>query len=162
MKSLKWILPMVIIAVMLGGCPYKSDIPMDATGKKINPAIIGVWEPRANSNGDKYTITKDNETTYKIVKTSKNSTNPNIYKAYIVDLDGDQFLNVQEQGEMADKGYFFYKITLNSAADKVTLSSVTENITEKFSTGEEMKAFFKKYKGLSFFYDKTVEEYLKD
>jgi len=161
MNKLKWILPLVTIALMLGGCPYKSDVPMADTGKKINAALLGTWEPR-NANGDKFTITKDNETTFKITKTSKNAKDPTIYEAYIVELDGDQFLNIQEQGEMADKGYYIYKVQANDAGTKASLYPVTDNITEKFATGEEMKAFFKKYKSLSFFYDKTTEEYIKD
>jgi hypothetical protein len=162
MNNLKWILPMVVLMFVLGGCPYKSDIPMDTTGRKVNPAMVGTWEPRSNSGGDKYVITKDNDFTYKIVKTTKNSTAPNIYKAYIVDLDGDAFLHVQDQGEMADKAFYIYKVSLNPGGDRATLYPVTDNITEKFATGEEMKAFIKKYKSLSFFYDKTTEEYIKD
>ncbi|CAK9252050.1 unnamed protein product [Sphagnum jensenii] len=135
---------------------------MDTTGQKINSALLGIWEPRNNSNAEKYAISKDNETTYKIVKTSKSAKDPNIYRAYIVELDGDAFLNIQEQGEMADKGFYFYKVTLNAGNDRVTLSPVTGNIKETFTTGQEMKDFFKKYKGLSFFYDKEAQEYIKD
>ena len=161
MKRLKYILPIIIIAVMLGGCPYKSDIPLDTTGKKINPAFLGTWEPKSSEN-EKYKVTKSNDFTYRIVKTSKSSKDSSVYLGYVVDVDGDAFLNLQEQGEMADKGYYFYKVSVNESGSKVTLSSVTENITEKFTTGADMKAFFKKYKGLSFFYDKTQDVYIKD
>jgi hypothetical protein len=161
MRKLKWILPLLILTVMLGGCPYGSDIPMDKTGKKIDAALLGTWEPKSSST-DKYKITKDNDFTYKIVKTSKDAKEPTIYKGYLVDLDGDTFLNIWEENGSADKTYYFYKLELNSSASKATLSSVTENITEKFSTGEEMKAFFKKYKGLSFFYEKSQDVFIKD
>ena len=162
MNRLKWLMPMVVLMFVLGGCPYKSDIPLDTKGKAINPALVGVWEPRSNSSGDKLKVTKDNEFTYKIEKTSKNSTTPTIYKAHIVDVDGEPFLNLQDQGEMSDKGYYIYKLELGANSGKATLHPVTDNITEKFKTGEEFKAFIRKYKGLSFFYDKTDEEYLKD
>ena len=162
LSRLKWILPLVAIMFVLGGCPYKSDIPLDNTGKKINPALLGVWEPRSNSSNEKFTITKDNETTYKITKTSKSSTTPTVYKGFIVDIDGVPFLNLQDQGEMSDKGYYIYKVDLAANGSKATLIALTENITEKFTTGEEFRAFVKKYKGLSFFFDKTTEEYLKD
>jgi len=161
MNRIKWILPMLIIAVMLGGCPYKSDIPLDATGKKINPALLGVWEPKSSSD-EKYTVTKANETTYSISKTSKNSKEPTVYKGFAVDVDGTTFLNLQQQGEMADKGYYIYKMETNAAATKLTLQGMTENVTETFKTAEEFKAFVKKYKGLSFFYDKTEDVYNKD
>jgi hypothetical protein len=161
LNKLKWILPLVTLAVMLGGCPYGSSVPMDATGKKINPALLGKWEPKSSSS-DRYQITKDNDFTYKITKTSKDAKEPTIYKGYLVELDGDQFLNLWEENGSSDKTYYMYKVELNSSASKVTLSSVTENITEKFATGDEMKAFFKKYKGLSFFYDKSQDEFIKD
>jgi hypothetical protein len=152
---------MLIIAVVLGGCPYKSDIPVDAVGKKINPALLGVWEPKS-SGDEKYTIAKENETTYKITKTSKNSKEPTVYKGHIVDVDGTSYLNLQQQGEMADKGYYIYKVEVNAGGNKVTLQGLTENITETFKTGDEFKAFIKKYKGLSFFYDKQEDVYNKD
>ncbi len=146
---------------MLGGCPYGSQIPLDTTGKKINPVLLGTWEPKSSSD-DQYKITKEDEFTYKIVKTSKNAKEPAVYKAYLSDLDGDTFLNLWEENGSSEKTYYFYKLELNSSNTKATLSSVTENITEKFTTGEEMKAFFKKYKGLSFFYEKTQDVFIKD
>lgn len=152
---------MLIIAVVLGGCPYKSDIPLEPTGKKVNPAILGVWEPKASTD-EKYTITKEDETNYKITKTSKNAKEPTIYKGFLVDLDGTTFLNLQQQGEMAEKGYYIYKVTLNAGGNKVTLQGMTENVTETFKTSEEFKAFVKKYKGLSFFWEKQEDVYNKD
>jgi len=161
MKTIKWILPLLVLTVMLGGCPYGSEIPLDTTGKKINPALLGDWEPKSSSSA-KYKITKDNDFTYKIVKSSADSKEPTVYKAYLTDLDGETFLNLWEVNESSNKTYYFYKLELNSSNSKATLSSVTENIKEKFSTGEEMKAFFKKYKNLSFFYEKTQDVFIKD
>ncbi len=161
MKKLQWILPLFILTVMLAGCPYGSSIPLDTTGKKINNELLGTWEPKSSST-DKYVITKDNDFTYKITKTSKDSKEPSVYKAYLTDLDGETFLNLWEENGSTDKTYYLYKLELNGSGTKVTLSGVTENITEKFSTGEEMKAFFKKYKGLSFFYEKTQDVFIKD
>jgi hypothetical protein len=161
MNKLKWILPLLVLTVMLGGCPYGSEIPLDTTGKKINPALLGTWEPKTSSD-DKYKITKEDDFTYKIVKTSKNSKEPSTYKGYLTDLDGDTFLNLWEENGSSEKTYYFYKLELNSSSTKATLSSVTENITEKFTTGEEMRAFFKKYKNLSFFFDKNQDVFIKD
>ena len=152
---------MLILTVMLGGCPYNSEIPMDKTGKKIDRALLGTWEPKSSST-DKYIITADNDFTYKIVKNSKDTKEPTIYKGYLVDLDGDTFLNIWEETGTTEKSYYFYKMELNASATKVTLSSVTENITEKFNTGAEMRAFFKKYKDLSFFYEKSQDVFIKD
>ena len=161
MKKLHWILPLFVLTVMLAGCPYGSTIPLDTTGKKINSALIGTWEPKSSSS-DKYEITKDNDFTYKITKTSKDSKEPSIYKAYLTDLDGDTFLNLWEENGSSEKTYYLYKLELSSSSSKATLSGVTENITEKFTTSEEMKTFFKKYKNLSFFYEKSQDVFIKD
>jgi hypothetical protein len=153
---------MFAIAIMLGGCPYKSDVPLADKGKNINAALIGVWEPKSGGSDEKYTVTKDNDYTYQIVKTSKNAKEPTTYKAYAVDVDNETFLNLWQEGEMADKGYYIYKMEVNAGGNKLTLTSMTENVTEKFKTGDELKAFIKKYKGLSFFYDKTQDIFIKD
>ena len=79
---------MFAMAVMLGGCPYKSEIPLADKGKNINTALIGTWEPKSSTD-EKYAVTKENEYTYKIVKTSKNSKEPTVYKAYAVDIEGE-------------------------------------------------------------------------
>lgn len=160
MKRFTWLLALPVL-LMLAGCPYKSDFALDTKGKKINPALLGKWEPKSGFK-DVFTVTQKGDFNYRIVKMSEGGKDSSVYTAYITDLDGEQFLNLQQEGEMADKSFYFYKVELNSSGSKVTLSLVTENITEKFANAEEMRAFFKKYKGLSFFYDKTQEVYIKD
>jgi len=161
MTKIKWMLPVLVMLLMLAGCPYKSDFALDTKGKKVNPALLGKWEPKSGFK-ESYNVTQTSDFTYRIVKLHEDKKDSSVYSAYLVDVDGDQFLNLQQQGEMADKGFYFYKVELNTSGSKVTLWPVTENITEKFATAEEMRAFFKKYKGLSFFYDKTQEVYIKD
>jgi hypothetical protein len=158
---MKWMLPVLVMLLMLAGCPYKSDFALDTKGKKVNPALLGKWEPKSGFK-ESYNVTQTSDFTYRIVKMHEDKKDSSVYSAYLVDLDGDQFLNLQQQGEMADKGFYFYKVELNTSGSKVTLWPVTENISEKFATAEEMRAFFKKYKGLSFFYDKQQEVYIKD
>ena len=160
MKKFTWLLALPLL-LMLAGCPYKSDFALDTKGKKVNPALLGKWEPKSGFK-ESFNVTQTSDYTYRIVKLHEDKKDSSVYSAYIVDVDGDQFLNLQQQGEMADKGFYFYKVELNTSGSKVTLSPVTENISEKFATAEEMRAFFKKYKGLSFFYDKQQEVYIKD
>ena len=160
MNRLKWLLVMPVI-VMLAGCPYKSDIALDKTGKKLNAALLGKWEPKSNSN-ESFRVYKENDFTYRIVKYTKSSKDSTIYNGYMVDLDGDSFFNLWDASPTGDKGYYIYKVILSTSAAKVTLSPVTDNITEKFTTANEMKAFFIKYKSLSFFYDKIDEVYIKE
>ena len=161
MNKLKWILPLFALAIMLGGCPYQSENALDKPSIKVNPILLGAWEPKSSSD-DKYTVTKDDEFTYKIEKKGKEAKDVTHYKAFLSKVDDSNFLNLWEDNGTTPITYYFYKVELNSANSKVTLSPVTENITEKFATGDEMKAFFKKYKNISFFYGKDAEVLIKD
>lgn len=159
MKKLKWILPLLAIAVFLGGCPYGSDVPIDQPSVKINEQLLGNWESKSSSE-DTYTITKKDANTYKIEKKSKSSSNPTIYYAFPSTVGSDTYLNLYE--ENADpKEYYLYKMTVNSSATKITLAEMTENVDEKFTSSSELKAFIEKYKGLSFFFSKDELVYIK-
>lgn len=159
MKNLKWILPLVALAVFLGGCPYGSDVPIDQPSSKINDQVLGKWEAKSSSD-ETYNITKKDANTYKIEKKGSSSSTPTVYYAFASTVGTDTYLNLYE--ESADpKVYYLYKLTLNSSATKITLSEVTENIDEKFKTSAELKAFIEKYKGLSFFFSKDETVLIK-
>lgn len=55
--------------------------------------------------------------------------------------------------------YYLYRIDMGNG--EFTLFELTDNIDEKFNTSAELKAFVKKNMGLSFFYNKDEERYLK-
>lgn len=154
MNKLKWIFPLIVICILLTGCPYVSDIPLDKPTSKINTALLGNWKG-ADSSDERYAVTRFDDYTYAIVKTGKNWNEAKNFRAYVCYLDGDNFINVWENSK-TDISYYIYKIEINKTNNKITLAPVTENITEKFKNQEEMKTFFKKYKGLSFFYEKDV------
>jgi hypothetical protein len=160
MNKLKWILPLFVLTIMLSGCPYASETPIDKAAVKVNPAFLGKWEPKTTSD-EYYLVTKTDEFTYQIEKKGKDVKDKTIYTAYASDVDGTTFLNLKDM-QNNDKKFYFYKVELNGSGSKVVLSPVTENITETFATSEELKAFFKKYKSLSFFYSKDVDTYIKD
>jgi hypothetical protein len=160
MKNLKWILPLFILTIMLTGCPYGSELPIDKPSVKINTALLGKWEPKSSSD-EFYKVAKMDEFNYKIEKGGKDVKDKTIYTAHLSDVDGTTFLNIQGD-PTSDKKYYFYKVELNSSGSKVVLTPVTENITETFTTSEELKAFIKKYKSLSFFFGKDADTYIKD
>jgi hypothetical protein len=163
MNKIKWIAPLFVLTVMLSSCPYTSKVTIDSPAVKLNPALLGKWEPKSSSD-DRYVITKDkdDEFTYKIEKKSKDQKEPTVYKAFISIVDGDSFINIWEDNSSTEKSYYFYKLELNANKDRITLTPITENITETFAKPEDLKAFIKKYKSLSFFFDKNQDVYLKD
>ncbi len=161
MNKLKWILPLFVLTIMLSGCPYGCELPIDKPSVKINPALLGKWEPKSSSD-EAYTVTQMDEFNYQIVKTGKDVKDKTVYNAYLSEIEGTVFLNLRDAGDNSDKKYYFYKVELNGSGSKVVLSPVTENITETFTSSEELKAFFKKYKSLSFFFSKDHDTYIKD
>ncbi len=158
MKQLKWILPLAFLAILLGGCPYSSDVPIDSPSVKVDERLLGKWEPKTSES--EYTVTKSDDYTFHISKKSKKSDDNTTYTAYLSNVGGDQFLNLREDGQ-SSKSYFFYKLKLSPTGMKATLIPVTENIDEKFETSAELKAFIEKNKNLSFFFDKTEDDYIK-
>jgi hypothetical protein len=161
MNNLKWMVPLIVLCIALAGCPYSSKVSIDNPSVKINNALLGTWEPKTSSE-DRYMVSRADEYNYRIVKKAIGAKDSIIYKAFLSSIETDIFLNIWEDNGSSDRSYFFYKIDINPSGSKVTLSPVTENISEKFETSDQMKAFFKKYKSLSFFFGKDTEVFIKD
>lgn len=150
MNKLKASLVLFTLAIMLGGCPYESKVPIDKPAIKINTALLGYWDDAREK--ERYTVNQIDDFTYKIDQ-RKDSGEVKIYNAYLSSVGKDLFLNIYNPAETAPK-FMFYKIAIAEGAKAVTLSSVTENIDEMFERPEDLKAFFEKNKSLSFFYEK--------
>ncbi|MEI7471013.1 MAG: hypothetical protein WCJ85_02075 [Chitinophagaceae bacterium] len=148
------------MALVFTGCPYSAEFGIDANPtSKINTQILGNHESKESSDYS-YTISKQDDYLYKFEKKSSSSSSIESYNAYLSNIDGVQFLNVYEVGS-SKNSYFFYKLTISSGGDTLTLASVTENITEQFKSSEEMKKFFLKYMYLSFFFEKEEDVYVR-
>ena len=158
-KRIKWILPLLCLAIMLGGCPYGSDVPIDNATVKIDPKLLGKWETKSSSE-KYYVVTKKDDYHYAIEKKDAKGGDSDFYVAHFNILGSDRFLNIKEAADDA-KTYYFYKLELSSTGVKATLIPVTENIDETFTTLAELKAYFEKYRTLSFFFDKTEDVYIK-
>lgn len=156
-KKLQFIIPLFVLAIMLGGCPYSSKVAIDAPSIKVTDALLGSWEPK--DGDDKITVSKKDANTYAITKKSS-SGNETKYEAFMSKIGEDQFLNIYETADEA-KTYYFYKVILGKENTKLTLVPVTENIDEEFKSSAELKAFFEKYKSLSFFFGKEENVYYR-
>ena len=147
------------ICLLLTACPYGSDVPIDEPTVKIDEKLIGKWEPKSSSDNF-YVVSKKDDVTYKLEKKSKKSADVTVYTGFLSVVDGVRFMNVSED-DGSTKKYYLYKVEISASGAKTTLIPLTDNISEKFSSSAELKAYIKKYMALSFFYDKDQDEYFR-
>lgn len=148
---------MLCLSVVLGGCPYSSEIPLDNPSVKVDPSLLGNWESPASSESY-YEVSRLDDYRYRIQKKYRGRTDDDGWHvAFITNIGSDKFLNLMEDNE-----YYFYKVILDNSGTQLKLAPVTEYIDEEFTSSEEMKRFFEKYKDLSFFYDNSEDVYVKE
>lgn len=159
MKTVNFAVLAGALSLVLMGCPYESKMPLDTADKsKPDKALVGKWEEKDSDDyiwkcemdGNQYRIEK------KSLEDSESE--PTIYIGWLTDIGGKPFLNVYEQDYSSDRTYYFYAMEKKGEGDRLKFKAVTDNITEEFATGEEMKAFFKKHMETSFFYNKDDEK----
>ncbi|MCD6069337.1 MAG: hypothetical protein K0S33_4163 [Bacteroidetes bacterium] len=152
---------LITLMLVLTACPYSSENPMDAKPSvKLDDKLLGQWESKSSTDY-LYTVSKADDNTYKIEKKSNSSGDVTTYKGFLSTIDATRFMNIYEETSSETKTYYFYKVDISTSGGKITFSPVTENITEKFTNSEELKAFFKKHMGLSFFFDKDPDVYIR-
>jgi hypothetical protein len=149
--------------LILSACPYQSAVPIDVPNKKVNKNLLGKWikdSEKDQPNPEYYVIKPFDELKYNIVKfeyqTSDSSYSETKYITHLSYIDDYVFMNMQKDGE-GD----FYLYRLDMSSDEFTLYEVTDNIDEKFTSSDELKAFVARYMKLSFFYNKDEVKYTR-
>jgi len=145
------------------GCPYSSKVTFeDQPTEKVNEAYFGNYEKKGSTTYT-YELLKETSKTYLIKEKSNTGTSVYYYIGYIIKIDETDFLITYEkpkEGKEISK-YYFYKFEGSKSGSMFTLSEVTENIKEQFNDPKELRNYFKKYKDISFFYDKTETKYYR-
>ena len=162
MKKSSYALFSLALALLLMGCPYHADVPIDsATSTPIDTKLLGKWQTRS-SDETTYIVTKLDDNTYSILEKEKKpaeGSEPKKYNAFLSSVGGTKFLNLFETGTDS-KSYYFYKIEMNDETGGFSLYPVTDYITETFTASEDLKKFVQTNMGLSFFYA-AKDEYIK-
>lgn len=152
---------LITLMLVLTACPYSSENAIDPKpAVKIDDKLLGQWESKSSSDYV-YTVTKSDDYTYKIDKKSNSSGDVTTYFGFLSTIDGTRFMNIYEEKSSDPKTYYFYKVEVSPSGGKITFNPVTENITEKFASSDEIKAFFKKNMNISFFFDKDADVYIR-
>ena len=163
MKSVKLAVLFGVLSLIFMGCPYESPYPVDNVSNAIiDKTLKGSWEDRSDDKHEyKYIITLDGNM-YNISKRGSDTTN---YVGFISKVGDGKYLNLYEVSKYDDAEtvhkYYIYKLKMMDG--RCQIKGLTDNITEEFSSSQELRDFIIKYQGLSFFFDKDEsKEFLKD
>ncbi len=162
LKKLSGLL-LVVLMLVLTGCPYKSSVPIGPTEEKVEEVLLGKWikaKDVSQENPEYFEIKKFANMEYEIDKWTYNSYDSAYsmerYISHTTTIDENIFLNMQKDGA---GNFYLYKIEFS--AKDLKLFEITENIDESFNTSNELKAFVQANMNLSFFYSKDEVRYVK-
>lgn len=163
MKKICSVLCLLTSFFIFSGCPYDSEVPIDAPSLSINTALLGTWEAR-NNQDESFKISKHDEFSFNIVKTSKKSNEKKEaekYRAHLSTINNVTFLNLSDDNpDVLTPKYYLYKLVITNPGI-VTLSEITENIDERFKTSDELKKFIAANMKNSYFYSKDEASYIR-
>jgi len=136
--------------VLLWGCPYRSDVPLDSPSAS-DPRLLGQWREETSPTTAVYTVAAEGATGYRITVKSEENT---VYKAFLTPLGDKTYVNLQEGSNLGS--YSLFRLEIADDGASFTLDPVTENITEQFKDSAALRAFVAKYQDLSFFFEKPT------
>ncbi len=155
----------IAFVILLAGCPYSSNVPIDEGTVKVPAGLEGEWISPGdveNENPTYYVIFKDDKfhaTAKKMeYSTSDSAYNSTTYKLTFSDVGGDVYMNAQEDGQAS---YYLYKFGFDETKKEITCNEVSDYIKETFSTSDELKQFVMKNKANSYFFTNTTDNYVR-
>ena len=159
----------VIIVLLIAGCPYSSSVPIDEGTVKVPLELPGQWISESDKLSDEpvenptyYVITKDDKfhaTAKKMEYSSSDSSySETVYHLTFSDVNGTVFMNaLEEEGDT----YSLYKFSFDENSLVINTSEVTDYIKETFSSSKELKEFISKNMSNSYFFTNTNETYVR-
>ncbi len=156
---------LVAIVVLLAGCPFSSNVPIDEGTVKISPELVGEWispADKESANPTYFVITKDDKfhaTARKMEYSSSDSSySETIYHLTFSDVNGETFMNAMEEEGTT---YSLFKFKFDEKTGEASTSEVTDYIKETFSTSAELKDFIARNKSNSYFFTNTNDTYVR-
>ena len=144
---------LLLLLVATTGCPYEADVPLDDPSVPIPIQLPGTWV-NADDSMERVIITAADAYRFNISYYS-DTTGAERFSAHLSLLRQTWFLNLKPLGSVRGlRGpYAFYRFDLSPNGNRITLTPVTENITERFNASRQLRRFFLKHMHNSFFYD---------
>jgi len=156
---------LMAIVVLLAGCPFSSNVPIDEGTVKVSSNLVGEWmspDDKESENPTYFIVTKDDKfhaTAKKMEYSSSDSSySETVYHLTFSDVNGETFMNAMEEEGTT---YNLYKFRFDENAGEIYTSEVTDYIKETFSSSAELKDFIAKNKSNSYFFTNTNENYVR-
>ncbi|MFM1876211.1 MAG: hypothetical protein RL266_1948 [Bacteroidota bacterium] len=154
---------LLLMAIVLWGCPYKSSVPLSEATENVNKQMLGRWVPQGmedKENPEYYLIEQRDTLHYDVAHylysdEGKEYSVKN-YVGHTTRLENILFMNLQESGT---KEYLIYRLDLSDGT--MTKYEVTNNIDEQFNDSQKLREFVQKYMRLSFFYNADEVELVR-
>lgn len=158
-------LGLLVIVVLLSGCPYSSSVPIDEGTVIISSDLVGDWMSISGTESENptyFSITKDDKTHATAKKMEFSSTDSSysetLYHLTFSDVNGETFMNALEDGTST---FNLLKFQFDAKAGEINTSEVTDYIKETFTSSAELKDFIAKNKSNSYFFTNTTETYVR-
>ncbi len=163
MRKLIYTSGLLCMLFLLTACPYSAEFALNEPNETVKKEYLGIWvQVQDSKNPSYYVITRLTDKTYKFEEheydESEKEYNVRAFAGHFTKMGAVNFLNLKE--DQVEK-YSFFKLELSSDKRQMVIYEVTDNIDEKFSNADELKAFFEKHKDLSFFYNRDEKRYYK-
>lgn len=158
MKTCRTAILLFTVAIVLWGCPYKSDVGIDAGPSiKIDKALLGVWhKPGYPADSTELLFTKATAQQYKLtaVIKSDDAYETHFYNAWFSPLGKWQLITLYDT---ESKKYSFGEVNITDK--ELSLQLLSEDISsEQFATVPAMRKFMEEvYTGNKMQYDKDVD-----
>ncbi len=148
MKKIINIFSVLLLFIILCGCPYESPYPIDKPKLKTPPTLLGTW--RTSDKKVEYVLTKVDDYNFSVAISEDGASKEN-YKGYLSSINNVTFVNLNKEGTTT---FLLFKIEFKD--DKtLSFSPITEYIREKFNSSYELKAFVAANMNNSYFYGET-------
>lgn len=146
----------ILMAILLTGCPYKAKFPIDGPAISIDKSLLGKWKT-SKSTKDYWEIKQGSNTKmYKILdwkwsRSKKKYDKPKKYTAHWSKAGGEKFLNIK----IDSSNYIFYRMAQKGAG--WWADPITGNIRTKLKNSGQLKAFITKHHKMGFLYEKRKD-----
>jgi hypothetical protein len=159
MKRLIGLAALVLALVFTAGCPYTSKVPLGQPDRNnFDLRLLGLWEgyDHAEDVGPVLVLSFNDAEYY--VETQNEENEPDRYRAYIVKVDGQNFLQLNEIGhEGAALEYIFARYTFDNDST-LSVTFVGDRIVPKdlATDSESLVTFFAAHLNDTSFDDRDV------